>query len=48
MSGYILEDAVCVGLILLAGILGYILGSRRRPPRHGSVQLRVPRHQRRR
>jgi hypothetical protein len=40
MSANIVEDATCASLILLAGIVGYILGTRRRPPRHGRVQLR--------
>ena len=48
MSGSVVADAVCAGLVLLSGALGYLLGTRRRPPRHGSIQLRAPRHRRRR
>jgi hypothetical protein len=45
MSGMV-EAALCGGAILLAAIVGYLAGSRRRPPRRGSVQLRPPRHRR--
>jgi hypothetical protein len=39
---------VCCAAVLLALTIGYYAGTRRRPPRHGSVQLRAPRHRRRR
>ena len=48
MSVNIVEGAVWAGLILLGMAIGYLAGTRRRPPRHGSVQLRAPRHGRRR
>ena len=41
MLGDLVEHAVCVGLILLAGIGSYAAGTRRRPARHGSVQIRA-------
>ena len=44
MSGILVEYAVWIGLILLATIMGYLAGIRRRPARHGSVQLRAPRN----
>jgi hypothetical protein len=37
MSGTI-SAAVCCGAILLAMAIGYLAGTRRRPPRHGSMQ----------
>ena len=37
MSGNIVEDVTCAGLILLAGIVGYIFGTRRRPSRHDTA-----------
>jgi hypothetical protein len=40
----IVEAAVYCGSILLALLIGYIAGTRRRPARHGSVQLRHQRH----
>jgi hypothetical protein len=46
MSGSLVEYAVWIGLILLATIMGYLAGIRRRPARHGSVQLRAPRNRR--
>ncbi|MDT0353449.1 hypothetical protein [Pseudonocardia charpentierae] len=36
----------CGALLLVAGVGGYVAGTRRRPPRHGSVQLRAPRRRR--
>jgi hypothetical protein len=48
MSGNIVVVTVSAGLILLGTAIGYLAGTRRRPPRHGSVQLRAPRHWRRR
>jgi hypothetical protein len=48
MSGSVVDDVVCAGLILLGLLVGYLLGTRRRPPRPGSIQLRAPRHRRRR
>jgi hypothetical protein len=41
MSGAAYGTA-CSALILLAAAGGYLAGTRRRPPRHGSVQLRAP------
>jgi len=42
-------SAVCCGAtILVAAAGGYVAGTRRRPARHGSVQLREPRRRRRR
>jgi hypothetical protein len=46
MSDNLVEAAVCCGAILTAMALGYYAGTRRRPPRHGSVQPRGPRHRR--
>ena len=46
MSGSLVEYAVWIGLILVAALMGYIAGTRRRPSRHGSVQLRAPRSRR--
>jgi hypothetical protein len=46
MNGSIAGEAICASLILLAGILGYVLGARRRPPRRTRVQFRGPRHRR--
>jgi hypothetical protein len=40
MSGAVVAVA-CGALILLAATAGYIAGTRRRPPRHGNVQLRA-------
>ena len=42
MLADLVEHAVCVVLILLAGIGSYAAGTRRRPARHGSVQIRPP------
>jgi hypothetical protein len=44
MSGTV-SASVCCGAILLAMAVGYVAGFRRRP-RHGSMQLRGPRHRR--
>jgi len=44
MSGTV-SASVCCG-VLLAMAIGYVAGFRRRPPRHGSMQLRGPRHRR--
>jgi hypothetical protein len=47
MSGNLVEGVVVnCGAILLAPALGYWAGARRRPPRHGTIQLRAPRHRR--
>ena len=46
MSGSAVDTAMCVGLILLGTVIGYYAGTRRRPPRHGSVQMRPPRRRR--
>jgi hypothetical protein len=46
MNGSLVEYAVWIGLILVAALMGYIAGIRRRPSRHGSVQLRAPRNRR--
>jgi hypothetical protein len=46
MSGSVVESAVCCGAILLALALGYWAGTRRRPPKHGTIQLRAPRRHR--
>jgi hypothetical protein len=46
MSGSAVDTAMCVVLILPGTAIGYYTGTRRRPPRHGSVQLRKPRHRR--
>jgi hypothetical protein len=46
MSGIAVDIAMCVGLILLGTVIGYYAGTRRRPPRHGSVQMRPPRRRR--
>jgi hypothetical protein len=37
MGGSVVDAAVCCGLILLGTATGYYAGTRRRPPRHGSV-----------
>jgi hypothetical protein len=47
MSGNLVEGVVVnCGAILLALALGYWAGARRRPPRHGTIQLRATRHRR--
>jgi hypothetical protein len=46
MSGSLVEYAVWISLILVAALMGYLAGIRRRPSRHGSVQLRAPRNRR--
>ena len=46
MSGSAVDTALGVGPILLGTVIGYYAGTRRRPPRHGSVQMRPPRRRR--
>ena len=42
MLADLVEHAVCVGLILLAGIGSYAAGTRRRPARHGGARTDGP------
>jgi hypothetical protein len=46
VSGGVVQAAVCCGAVLLAMAIGYYAGTRRRPPRHGTIQRREPRHRR--
>jgi len=46
VSGGVIQAAVCWGAVLLGIALGYYAGTQRQPPRHGSTQLRAPRHRR--
>ncbi|HWO61991.1 MAG TPA: hypothetical protein VNO31_18400 [Umezawaea sp.] len=48
MSGLASETlcgGLCGGLVLLIAA-AYVAGTRRRPPRHGTIQLRPPRRRR--
>jgi uncharacterized iron-regulated membrane protein len=45
MSGAVVAVA-CGALVLLAAAAGYVAGTRRRPPRHGTIRLRDPRSRR--
>jgi hypothetical protein len=46
LSGNVVEAAVFCRAILIAMAIGYVVGNRRRPPRHNAVQLRGPGHRR--
>ena len=45
MSGAVVAVA-CSVLVLLAAAAGYVAGTRRRPPRHGTIRMRDPRSHR--
>jgi hypothetical protein len=44
MSASVIQAAVCCTAILLALAIGYYAGTRRRAPRHGTIQPQKPRH----